>query len=76
MKRREPPLTSSGVRRRARIALEKRLRDIAEDSLLESEQTNKADTHPTTRQTDKMFLSLPLKQSLSLLISQSALLQA
>lgn len=30
MKRREPPLTSSGVRRRARISLEKRLHDIAE----------------------------------------------
>lgn len=46
MKRREPPLTSSGVRRRARISLEKRLHDIAEDCLLESEptQAHKVDT--------------------------------
>ncbi|XP_036425356.1 uncharacterized protein LOC118807451 [Colossoma macropomum] len=39
MKRREPPLTSSGVRRRARLSLVKRLHDIAEDCQLTSEQT-------------------------------------
>lgn len=39
MKRREPPLTSSGVRRRARNAVEKRLLDLTEDSLFESAQT-------------------------------------
>ncbi|KAL1279610.1 hypothetical protein QQF64_026283 [Cirrhinus molitorella] len=43
MKRREPPLTSSGVKRRARISLEKRLHDIAEDCLLEPEPTHKDD---------------------------------
>lgn len=49
MKRREPPLTSSGVRRRARISLEKRLHDIAEDCLLESEPTQ---THTDSITTD------------------------
>ena len=39
MKRWEPPLTSSGVRRRARLSLVKRLHDIAEDCQLTSEQT-------------------------------------
>ena len=39
MKRRESPLTSSGVRRRARLSLAKRLHDIAEDCQLTSEQT-------------------------------------
>lgn len=53
MNRREPPLTSSGVRRRARISLEKRLHDIAEDCLLESEptQTQKVDTDSITNDT-------------------------
>lgn len=45
MKRREPPLTSSGVRRRARISLEKQMHDIAEDCLLEPEPTHKDDAY-------------------------------
>ncbi|KAE8576519.1 hypothetical protein XENTR_v10004219 [Xenopus tropicalis] len=53
MKRREPPLTSSGVRRRARIALEKRLHDIAD---LQPEPTfttaYEADAYSTTNDSD------------------------
>ncbi|KAA0721204.1 hypothetical protein E1301_Tti021589 [Triplophysa tibetana] len=45
MKRREPTLTSSGVRRRARNALEKRMHDIAEDCLIEPAQAHNAETN-------------------------------
>ncbi|XP_044222685.1 uncharacterized protein LOC122992804 [Thunnus albacares] len=53
MKRRQPPLTSSGVRRRARLSLEKRLHDIAEDCHLTSEQTvPRTDPCHSTNDTD------------------------
>ena len=54
MKRSQPLLTSSGVRRRARFSLEKRLHEIAEDCQLTSEQTvaNKADTCHNTNDND------------------------
>jgi len=54
MKRSQPLLTSSGVRRRARFSLEKWLHEIAEDCQLTSEQTvaNKVDTCHNTDDND------------------------
>lgn len=52
MKRRELPLTTSGVRRRARVSLEKRLHDIAEDLQPEPTSAYKADTYSTTNDND------------------------
>ncbi|XP_046873097.1 uncharacterized protein LOC124465386 isoform X1 [Hypomesus transpacificus] len=53
MKRRQPPLTDSGVRRRARFALEKRLHDIADDShLTEQAVENRADPCDNTNDSD------------------------
>ena len=53
MKRRQPPLTDSGVRRRARFALEKRLHDIADDShVTEQAVENRADPCDNTNDSD------------------------